>query len=287
MTVLPLPSQFILRKWSADVSFMPQFRITYCIENKNLLEQKNIQSTRCRTDMMGPHRKIAEIAFYIRICFFCFTLSLYNDDIVVSKMCDTVVCQVYRIGTRVKSLCAFRSWYLIRFLALHFFHFNALGVFRIQLHAKLQCRYFASSDKGGEMNAKRFSGDKKRPHSPLLIVNTMKCEILFFHVNSFSLYFAFASAERSRRISSAFISVQLFFLFHQPLPYNDALLRRGNSSLPSTNATEQDRAPLMLQTSIISTKSNSKMKNRVSAGWRDVFPRVVDTKCVRKIMSRR
>lgn len=166
---------------------------------------------------------------------------------------------------RVKSLCAFKSRYLIRFLALHFFHFNALGVFRIQLHAKLQCRYFAQPDKGGEMNAKRFSGDKKRPRSPLLIVNTMKCGILFFHVNSFSLYFALSQAPSARRISSAFISVQFFFLFHQPLPYNDALLRRGNSSLPSTNATEQDQTSLMLQTSIISAKSNSKMKNRVSA----------------------
>lgn len=112
---------------------------------------------------------------------------------------------------RVKSLCAFKSRYLIRFLALHFFHFNAPGVFRIQLHAKLQCRYFAQPDKGGEMNAKRFSGDKKRPRSPLLIVNTMKCGILFFHVNSFSLYFALASAERAKDIFGFHLGT-IFFL---------------------------------------------------------------------------
>lgn len=156
-------------------------------------------------------------------------------------MCDTVVCWIYRAWMSVKSLCAFKSRYLIRFLALHFFHFNALGVFRISLHAKLQCRYFAPPNKGREMNAKRFSGDKKRPHSLLLIVNTMKCEILFFHVNTFSLYFAFASADSARGYLRLSSRCNFFFLFNQPLPYNDALLRRGNSSLPSTNATVQDR----------------------------------------------
>lgn len=124
-----------------------------------------------------------------------------------------------------------------------------------------------SRTKGEKWMRKDFQATKNVRVSPLLIINTMKCGILFFffHVNSFSLYFALSQASSSRRISSAFISVQFFFLFHQPLPYNDALLRRGNSSLPSTNATEQDRTSLTLQTSIISAKSNSKMKNRVSA----------------------
>lgn len=84
--------------------------------------------------------------------------------------------------------------------------------------------------KGWGMNAKRFSGNERNARPSLLIVNTTECGILF----SASILFP------SR--SSAFISLQFFFLLHQPPPYSDALLRRGNSSLPSlTRPSETER----------------------------------------------
>lgn len=57
--------------------YATEFRVTYCIENKNLLKQKDIQSTRCRADTMELHRKIAGMAYYIRICFFCFVITTH------------------------------------------------------------------------------------------------------------------------------------------------------------------------------------------------------------------
>jgi len=114
------------------------------------------------------------------------------------------------------------------------------------------------------------------PGLPLLIVNTVECGIPF----SASILLRFNAPLNTAR-SSAFISVQFFLTLHQPPPYNDALLCRGNSSLaPLTRPRARSRVSAAVRASITPAKSNSKMKNRPSANADALFPRA-RAKCAR------
>lgn len=119
-------------------------------------------------------------------------------------------------------------------------------------------RCFAPPSRGtGDECEKIFrEGDERNARSPLLIVNTTECGILFSPRQYFPAH------ARVLRLSSRYN----FF----PAPSVATVQRCAFTSrqfiLTSTNATERDWAALVCYRQVsFPQKSNSKMKNRVSA----------------------
>lgn len=120
------------------------------------------------------------------------------------------------------------------------------------------------------------------PPPPLLIVNTMKCGILFSR--------QFFSALTPRFSAAGILGFHLGISSFAPsaTTVQRCAFTSWQFILTSTNATEQERERLSCYGQVsFPQKVTRKMKNWASAGWRVIFSRVDRVKYVRNPMLQR
>lgn len=160
---------YFMEAISSHKFYMPRLRITYCISKIKIYWIGDVY----RASDTGHASTMEAKPSRYRVA--SESVSFHAVAIPALNLCVAIAVNEIQLFVKYRVAeeccpCAFRSRHLIRFLALHFLHFNALGVSRIQLRAKLQYPPLlrAAEQRDGGMNAKRFSekATKEMPVPP-------------------------------------------------------------------------------------------------------------------------